>query len=213
MVLRLKRGGACDLAGIAHGVFMSGGIPIEGMPFAGICVMAAPLEEGGDVLGVERMADAAAILAPQVVIVNFDQRSGCIYTESAGSPVHRWRRGRAGPWGTMLPRKKRAGATAQSCGLIMKAGCELGEEGLLQFIAEAIAIRIDRYGVRGFPGDCQGLIHTASAKEEQRKKRGRKARNRAHFEILLSRPRRGGRADQTAVAEDGWVSGGMTCAS
>ncbi len=70
VVFRFESRGAGDLADVADGVLVGGGVPVESSPFfrRDVCRM----NEDRDVLGIERMAVGAAVLLPEVVVVEFD---------------------------------------------------------------------------------------------------------------------------------------------
>ena len=65
--------GSCDLARVTEGVFVCGGIPIPGLPCSGAVLD----DQSGDVLGVKCVACLAAVLAPEIVIMQLDGIGVC----------------------------------------------------------------------------------------------------------------------------------------
>ena len=52
-VFGMERGGTGDLADVADGVLVGGGVPVDGLPLGGVGV--GGVDENGDVFGVERI--------------------------------------------------------------------------------------------------------------------------------------------------------------
>ena len=75
MHFRVKGRGASDLADIAHGVFVSSGVPVEGLPLGRRKIATGSANEHRYMLCIERMAMTSAIPLPEVVVVNFCSRS------------------------------------------------------------------------------------------------------------------------------------------
>src|ERR1700722_20183340 len=71
MHFSLEGGGARDLAGIADGVLVSSGVPVEGFPLRGRKIAIGSANEHRYMLCVERVAMPSAISLPKMVIVNF----------------------------------------------------------------------------------------------------------------------------------------------
>ena len=77
MVFGLDSRCACDLADIADGLLVSGGVPVCDLPRAGGLLT----KQGGDVFSVEGMAVFATIPAPEMVEVDFHFGVGSISGE------------------------------------------------------------------------------------------------------------------------------------
>jgi hypothetical protein len=77
VVFGLEGPGAGDLADVADGVLMGGGVPVEGLVFFGVFeVKACGVDEDGDVFGVEGVAVGAAVGLPEMVVVELDGVGG-----------------------------------------------------------------------------------------------------------------------------------------